>query len=85
MYEITSIPATRWNGINEGPISGESNCVWEPVYPALEERYGTIDLSSAPYQLELEGGTKGEYCSKEWAESVNFWQKYAVLETPENV
>ena len=36
-------------------------------------------------QLELEGGTKGEYCSKEWAESVNFWQKYAVLETPENV
>ena len=55
MYEITSIPATRWNGINEGPISGESNCVWEPVYPALEERYGTIDLSSTPYQLELEG------------------------------
>ena len=31
-------------------------------------------------QLELEGGTKGEYSSDEWAESVNFWQKYAVLE-----
>ena len=31
-------------------------------------------------QLQLEGGTKGEYSSGEWAESVNFWQKYAVLE-----
>jgi hypothetical protein len=32
-------------------------------------------------QLQLEGGTKGEYNSNEWAESVNFWQKYAVLQT----
>ena len=30
-------------------------------------------------QLQLEGGTKGEYNSKEWAESVNFWQKYITL------
>jgi hypothetical protein len=35
-------------------------------------------------QLQLEGGTKGEYSSDEWAESVNFWQKYAVLQTPRN-
>lgn len=55
MYEITSIPAIRWNGINEGPTSGEYNCVWEPVYPSVEEKYGTIDLTYAPYQLELEG------------------------------
>ena len=33
-------------------------------------------------QLELKGGTKGEYNSNEWAESVTFWQKYAVLQTP---
>ena len=33
-------------------------------------------------QLQLEGGTKGEYSSDEWAESINFWQKYAVLQPP---
>ena len=31
-------------------------------------------------QLELSGGTKALYSSEQWAESVNFWQKYAVLE-----
>jgi len=35
-------------------------------------------------QLQLEGGTKGEYDSDEWAESVNFWQKYVVLHTEED-
>ena len=30
-------------------------------------------------QLELEGGTKGNYSSKEWAESIQFWQKYCFL------
>ena len=29
-------------------------------------------------QLEKPGGTKGEYSSLEWAESVDFWQQYAV-------
>lgn len=31
-------------------------------------------------QLELIGGTKGIYKSEEWAESVCFWQKYAIKE-----
>jgi len=31
-------------------------------------------------QLELSGGTKAHYSSEEWAKSVNFWQKYAILE-----
>ena len=31
-------------------------------------------------QLQLAGGTKGEYSSKEWAESVYFWQNYALKE-----
>ena len=30
-------------------------------------------------QLCLQGGTKGEYTSKEWAKSMEFWQKYALL------
>ena len=31
-------------------------------------------------QLELPGGTKGRYSSEEWAESIEFWQKYAALD-----
>ena len=34
-------------------------------------------------QLQLPGGTKGFYSSEEWAESVYFWQKYALLKTQE--
>ena len=30
-------------------------------------------------QFNLEGGTKAYYTSEEWADSVNFWQKYAAL------
>ena len=32
-------------------------------------------------QLQLEGGTKGYFSADQWAESVKFWQKYAVLHT----
>ncbi len=31
-------------------------------------------------QLNLEGGTKAQYTSEEWAESVKFWSKYAALD-----
>ena len=31
-------------------------------------------------QLQKSGGTKGEYESEKWAESVEFWQEYAILE-----
>ena len=31
-------------------------------------------------QLGLTGGTKGNYSSKEWAESVKFWQEYSIKE-----
>mgnify|MGYP002878094613 CR=1 FL=1 len=30
-------------------------------------------------QLQLKGGTKGNYSSEEWAKSVNFWQKFCFL------
>lgn len=30
-------------------------------------------------QLELPGGTKASYSSEEWAEAVEFWQRYAAL------
>ena len=31
-------------------------------------------------QLQLKGGTKGHYKSEQWAESVYFWQNYAIKE-----
>lgn len=31
-------------------------------------------------QLNLEGGTKAQYTSEEWAESIEFWTKYAALD-----
>ena len=31
-------------------------------------------------QLQKPGGTKGLYATEKWAESVDFWQKYAILE-----
>ena len=31
-------------------------------------------------QLELKGGTKAQYSSEEWAQSIFFWQKYAALD-----
>ena len=31
-------------------------------------------------QLNLEGGTSANYTSEEWAEAVEFWQKYAELD-----
>ena len=31
-------------------------------------------------QLELIGGTKAKYSSDEWAESVQFWQKFAPID-----
>ena len=34
-------------------------------------------------QLELNGGTKAEYSSDEWAKSVQFWQTYAPIEPRE--
>ena len=31
-------------------------------------------------QLELIGGTKAKYSSDEWAESIQFWQKFAPID-----
>lgn len=31
-------------------------------------------------QLELSGGTKAHYSSEQWAESINFWQRYAAVD-----
>ena len=61
----------------------ETNSEWELIafygipYEVKELPMGPITMMRN--QLCLTGGTKGDYSSKEWANSVYFWQKYALL------
>ena len=58
-----------------------TDCDWELfAFHAVPD--GLKDLPMGPVtmmrnQLELPGGTAANYSSEKWAESVNFWQKYA--------
>ena len=58
-----------------------TDCDWELIaFHAVPD--GLKDLPMGPVtmmrnQLELPGGTAANYSSEKWAESVNFWQKYA--------
>ena len=57
---------------------------WELIsFQAIPE--GIEDMPMGPVtimrnQLQLNGGTKAYYKSERWAESVKFWQEYAVLD-----
>ena len=57
---------------------------WELIsFQAMPE--GIEDMPMGPItmmrnQLQLNGGTKAYYKSERWAESVKFWQEYAVLD-----
>ena len=62
-----------------------SDTDWELIsFHAIPE--GIHDMPMGPVtmmrtQLQLTGGTKAYYESEDWAESVNFWQGYAMLDT----
>tara|TARA_B100001540_G_scaffold311730_1_gene331651 strand:+ start:57 stop:617 length:561 start_codon:yes stop_codon:yes gene_type:complete len=66
--------------ILEETNENETDKEWELIsFHAIPD--GINDLPMGPVtmmrnQLQLKGGTKGNYSSKYWAESVNFWQKY---------
>ncbi|MBC8257202.1 MAG: DUF3228 family protein [Candidatus Marinimicrobia bacterium] len=61
-----------------------SDADWELIsFHAIPE--GVENMPMGPVtmmrnQLQLSGGTKAHYESKEWAKSVKFWQEYAMLE-----
>ena len=61
-----------------------SDADWELIsFHAIPE--GVHDMPMGPVtmmrnQLQLTGGTKAYYESDDWAESVKFWQEYAMLE-----
>lgn len=55
---------------------------WELIsFHAIPEGVQTMPMGPVTMmrnQLELPGGTKGTYKSEEWANSVKFWQNYAI-------
>ena len=61
-----------------------TNSDWELIsFHAIPE--GLYNMPMGPVtmmrnQLQLRGGTKGSYSSSQWAESVKFWQEYAIKE-----
>lgn len=61
-----------------------TNTDWELIsFHAIPEGINNMPMGPVTMmrnQLELKGGTKGKYTSEEWAESVKFWQGYAIKE-----
>ena len=61
-----------------------TECNWELIsFHAVPRGINKLPMGPVTMmrnQLQLPGGTKGVYSSDEWAESVNFWQKYAIKE-----
>ena len=57
---------------------------WELIsFHAIPERIEDMPMGPVTMmrnQLQLLGGTKAYYESKQWAESVKFWQGYAILD-----
>ena len=56
---------------------------WELIaFQAIPKGFKTLPMGPITMmrnQLCLKGGTKGHYSSEQWARSVQFWQKYALL------
>ena len=59
-----------------------TNSKWELIsfhaVPQGVEKMPMGPVTMMRNQLELPGGTKGVYKSEEWADSVKFWQNYAI-------
>jgi len=60
-----------------------TNCEWELIaIVSIPEGFDHIPMGPVTMmrnQLNLKGGTKGKFSSNEWAQSVRFWQNFAVL------
>ena len=61
-----------------------SDTDWELIsFHAIPEEIDNMPMGPVTMmrnQLQLSGGTKAFYESEKWAESVKFWQEYAVLD-----
>jgi len=72
------------NDVLKETNENSTNATWELIsFHAIPK--GIEEMPMGPVtmmrnQLQLPGGTKGIYKSEEWAESVYFWQNYAIKE-----
>ena len=61
-----------------------TDCKWELIsfhgIPKNIKKLPMSPITMMRNQLQLKGGTKGKYSSKEWADSVYFWQHYILKE-----
>ena len=61
-----------------------TNSDWELIaFQAIPEEIEEMPMGPITMmrnELQLKGGTKGHYSSEQWAESVEFWQKYSIGE-----
>lgn len=75
LYRNDVLKETKENSTNDD---------WELIsFHAIPEGIDKLPMGPVTMmrnQLQLPGGTKGNYSSEEWAESVDFWQKYALKE-----
>ena len=65
---------------NENTTDADWELISINAIPNGEKKMPIGPVTMMRNQLELHGGTKAEYSSEEWANSVRFWQKYAAIE-----
>tara|TARA_B100000965_G_scaffold86848_2_gene70332 strand:- start:155 stop:709 length:555 start_codon:yes stop_codon:yes gene_type:complete len=72
------------NDVLKETNENSTNNDWELIaFQAIPEGVNKLPMGPVTMmrnQLQLPGGTKGSYSSEEWAESVKFWQQYALKE-----
>ena len=72
------------NDVLKETNENSTNNEWELIsFHAIPEGVNKLPMGPVTMmrnQLQLPGGTKGDYSSEEWAASVDFWQRYALKE-----
>ncbi len=68
------------NDVLKETNENETNKEWELIsFHAIPIKFNSLPMGPVTMmrnQLQLKGGTKGNYPSESWAESVHFWQNY---------
>ena len=69
---------------NENTTNAEWELISINALPEGVDKMPIGPITMMRNQLNLNGGTQASYTSEEWADSVQFWQKYAAIE-PSNI
>ena len=70
------------NDVLKETNENSTNCQWELIaFIAKPKNINNLPMGAITMmrnQMQLPGGTKGNYSSDEWAKSIEFWNKYAI-------